>query len=58
MKWEMEKLFKEGKGWRGWRKQELPPLSAQGPQLVPSPGQRAVPCESCLAVSISVSVFT
>lgn len=58
MKWEMEKLFKEGKGWRGRRKQELPPLSAHGPQLVPSPGQQAVPCESRLAVSISGSVFT
>lgn len=45
MKWEMEKLFKEGKGWRGRRKQELLPLPAQAPQLVPSPGQQAVPCE-------------
>lgn len=45
MKWEMEKLFKEGKEWRGRRKQELPPLPAQALQLVPSPGQQAAPCE-------------
>lgn len=58
MKCEMEKLFNEGKGWRGWRKEELPPLSAQGLQLCPARASKRLHVSSHLAVSTSGSAFT